>query len=82
MKLPTEDKTLYSEVSNIGEEIAWIEDQWVIHDLENDQLKHMYTVYKADILALQEKIQRQKENIRKGKLRQDSLMKEYNYFRK
>lgn len=63
-------------------DLGEIEDRWVTNDFAKDQLKHMHDTYKADILALQEKCQRRKENLRQGKLRREKLTKDYNNLRK
>lgn len=82
MEPSKEDEKQVRDIQAIYEELGEIEEEWVVHDLEKDQLHHMFTAYKADILALQEQIQRRKEMIRKGKLKKEQFNKYYNYLRR
>lgn len=63
------------ELQDLRCDIDEIQSRWVVYDLEKDQLKHMSDAYKADILALQEKLMNKKAQLREGRLRLEKVEK-------
>lgn len=54
----------------------------VNHDLESEQLHHMFLTYKADILSQQMKIQNLKESLKESKKHKEKLSQQYEHARR
>lgn len=68
-------------IREMEEELMQIDESRVVHDLESEQLHHMYLTYKADILSQQIKIQNLKESLKESKKLRERLSHQYEHTR-
>lgn len=76
------EPALESTVEKIHMEIGDIKEEWVLHNFQKEQLKHISDRYKADILIMQDRIQKSKEEIKRQKTKNLLLEKKMNSYNK
>lgn len=70
---PTGITDVFSRVSQV---MKMIQEEYDVHNFEKAQLKHMFDTYKADILVLQNRIQKIRQEIRTDKMEKEKLNSE------
>jgi chromosome segregation ATPase len=76
------DKRIKKRINKLRKGMDKIDEARVNHDLESEQLHHMFLTYKADILSQQLKIQILKESLKESKKHKEKLSQQYQHLKR